>query len=342
MMVTRPLPPTTAAGHKPVMLDEVLEWLAPADGDVIVDGTFGGGGYTRGILAAARCSVFAIDRDLDAIQRAEAMAAQNERLTPLLGRFGDMDALVRAAGAETVDGVVLDIGVSSFQIDEGHRGFSFARPGPLDMRMGAAGPTAADVVNHMAEADLANVIFRLGEEKQARRIARQIVQRRQESLFETTLDLAETVETAVGGRKGARIHPATLTFQAIRMYVNDELGELARALVAAERLLKPGGRLVVVTFHSLEDRMVKQWLRDRSGKNTGGSRHMPLMAKGPAPTFELHPTKAVLPKDKEVEGNPRARSAKLRAAVRTEAPAIDDEADDGMGLPPLSKLEDLL
>ena len=340
MMATKPLLSPAPAGHKPVMLDEVLEHLALKDGDFIVDGTFGGGGYTRAILMAAECSVYAIDRDLDAIVRAEELAAQTDRITPLLGRFGEMDALVQAAGCEAVDAVVLDIGVSSFQIDEGHRGFSFAKDGPLDMRMGAAGPTAADVVNHLPEGDLANVVFRLGEEKQARRIARQIVQRRKERLFETTLDLAETVETAVGGRKGARIHPATLTFQAIRMYVNDELGELARALVAAERLLKPGGRLVIVTFHSLEDRLVKQWLRDRSGKNAGGSRHMPLMAKGPAPTFELHPAKAVLPQDKEVEGNPRARSAKLRAAVRTEAPAIEEEADDGMNLPPLSKLED--
>jgi 16S rRNA (cytosine1402-N4)-methyltransferase len=323
------------------MLDEVLAALDLKDGDRVVDGTFGGGGYTRAILTAAKCSVFAIDRDLDAIMRAEALAAQTDRITPLLGRFGEMDALVEATGCDQVDAVVLDIGVSSFQIDEGHRGFSFNKDGPLDMRMGAAGPTAADVVNHMAEGDLANVIFRLGEEKQARRIARQIVQRRKEQLFETTLDLANTVETAVGGRKGSRIHPATLTFQAIRMYVNDELGELARALVAAERLLKPGGRLVIVTFHSLEDRMVKQWLRDRSGKTTGGSRHMPLMAKGPEPTFELRPNKAILPQDKEVEGNPRARSAKLRAAIRTEAPAIDEEADDGMNLPPLSQLEDV-
>ncbi|MEZ6010639.1 MAG: 16S rRNA (cytosine(1402)-N(4))-methyltransferase RsmH [Hyphomonas sp.] len=340
MMATKPLTSPAPAGHKPVMMDEVLEWLAPKDGDVIVDGTFGGGGYTRAILMAANCSVYAIDRDLDAIVRAEELAAQTDRVTPLLGRFGEMDTLVRATGCNQVDGVVLDIGVSSFQIDEGHRGFSFNKDGPLDMRMGAAGPTAADVVNLMPEGDLANVIFRLGEEKQARRIARQIVQRRKERPFETTLDLAETIETAVGGRKGSRIHPATLSFQAIRMYVNDELGELARALVAAERLLKPGGRLVVVTFHSLEDRMVKQWLRDRSGKNAGGSRHMPLMAKGPASTFDLQPSKAVLPQDKEVEGNPRARSAKLRAAVRTEAPAINEDADDGMNLPPLSRLED--
>ncbi|HRX75386.1 MAG TPA: 16S rRNA (cytosine(1402)-N(4))-methyltransferase RsmH [Hyphomonas sp.] len=339
-MATKPLTSPAPAGHKPVMMDEVLEWLAPKDGDVIVDGTFGGGGYTRAILMAAKCSVYAIDRDLDAIVRAEELAAQTDRVTPLLGRFGEMDTLVRATGTQQVDGVVLDIGVSSFQIDEGHRGFSFNKDGPLDMRMGAAGPTAADVVNLMPEGDLANVIFRLGEEKQARRIARQIVQRRKERPFETTLDLAETIETAVGGRKGSRIHPATLSFQAIRMYVNDELGELARALVAAERLLKPGGRLVIVTFHSLEDRMVKQWLRDRSGKNAGGSRHMPLMAKGPAATFDLQPSKAVLPQDKEVEGNPRARSAKLRAAVRTEAPAINEDADDGMNLPPLSRLED--
>jgi 16S rRNA (cytosine1402-N4)-methyltransferase len=341
MMTTKPRPDAAASGHRPVMLDEVLAALDLKDGDRVVDGTFGGGGYTRAILTAAKCSVFAIDRDLDAIMRAEALAAQTDRITPLLGRFGEMDALVEATGCDQVDAVVLDIGVSSFQIDEGHRGFSFNKDGPLDMRMGAAGPTAADVVNHMAEGDLANVIFRLGEEKQARRVARQIVQRRKEQLFETTLDLANTVETAVGGRKGSRIHPATLTFQAIRMYVNDELGELARALVAAERLLKPGGRLVIVTFHSLEDRMVKQWLRDRSGKTTGGSRHMPLMAKGPEPTFELRPNKAILPQDKEVEGNPRARSAKLRAAIRTEAPAIDEEADDGMNLPPLSQLEDV-
>lgn len=341
MMTTLPRPPAPATGHRPVMLDEVLEWLAPKDGELIVDGTFGGGGYTRAILAAAHCSVFAIDRDLDAIQRAEELAARTDRITPLLGRFGEMDVLVRATGCDAVDGVVLDIGVSSFQIDEGHRGFSFAKDGPLDMRMGAAGPTAADVVNQMAEGDLANVIFRLGEEKQARRIARQIVHRRKERPFATTLDLAATIEAAVGGRRGARIHPATLTFQAIRMYVNDELGELARALAAAERLLKPGGRLVIVTFHSLEDRMVKQWLRERSGKTGGGSRHMPLVAKGPQATFELHPSKAILPQDKEVEGNPRARSAKLRAAVRTQAPAIEDEADDGMNLPPLSKLEDV-
>ena len=330
------------SGHRPVMLDEVLEWLALKDGDVIVDGTFGGGGYSRAILDAAQCTVLGIDRDLDAILRAEKMAEETDRLVPLLGRFGEMDALVRNAGYDAVSAVALDIGVSSFQIDQPDRGFSFMKHGPLDMRMGAAGPTAADVVNMMSERDLANVIFRLGEEKQARRIAKMIVAHRKEKPFETTTELAETVENAVGGRKGSRIHPATLTFQAIRMYVNDELGELARALCAAERLLAPGGRLVIVTFHSLEDRMVKQWLRDRAGKTSSGSRHLPMMQKGPDSTFELAVSKAVLPSDNEVEGNPRARSAKLRAAIRTDAPAIEGEASDGMNLPPLSDLEDAL
>ncbi|MEQ3649702.1 16S rRNA (cytosine(1402)-N(4))-methyltransferase RsmH [Hyphomonas sp.] len=329
-------------GHKPVMLDEVLEWLAPRDGEIIVDGTFGGGGYSRAILGSSKCTLIGIDRDVDAIERAQKMAEKTERLVPLLGRFGEMDEIVRAAGYEHADGVVLDIGVSSFQIDQAERGFSFMKHGPLDMRMGDTGPTAADVVNVMREQDLANIIFRLGEERQARRIARAIVLHRDETPFETTTELADAVEKAVGGRKGARIHPATLTFQAIRMYVNDELGELAHALHAAERLLRPGGRLVIVAFHSLEDRMVKQWLKKRAGKMGGGSRHLPVAQKGPESTFELAVSKAVLPSDNEVEGNPRARSAKLRAAIRTSAPAIEEEASDGMNLPPLSDLEDAL
>jgi 16S rRNA (cytosine1402-N4)-methyltransferase len=339
-MTTRPAARAAPkSGHLPVMLAQVLKALAPAKGDLIIDGTFGGGSYTRAILDAADCRVLAIDRDLDAIMRAERMAVSQPGLLPRLGCFGEMDSLAEQAGWPQVDGVVLDIGVSSFQLDEAGRGFSFQKDGPLDMRMGGAGPSAADVVNRMAERDLADVIFRLGEEKQSRRIARAVVGRRALAPFKTTLDLAGVIETALGGRRGARVHPATLTFQAIRMYVNDELGELARGLSAAERVLKPGGRLVIVTFHSLEDRLVKQWLRERAGVIPSGSRHMPLLSKAPPPAFRLQENKAVLPADKEVETNPRARSAKLRAAIRTDAGAAEEPVSDGMNLPALSELE---
>lgn len=335
---TRPRPAATG-GHLPVMLAEVLDTLAPQDGDIIIDGTFGGGGYSRAILKAAKCSVVGIDRDLDAIVRAEKLTEEFPRFLPLLGRFGELDELAKQAGFPAVDGVVLDIGVSSFQIDEAGRGFSFQKDGPLDMRMGAAGASAADVVNQMAERDLANVIFRLGEEKNSRRIARAIVERRASAPFRTTTDLAAVVEAAVGGRKGARAHPATQTFQAIRMYVNDELGELARGLDAAERALKPGGRLVVVTFHSLEDRLVKTWMRERTGGVPAGSRHVPLLAKPKPPSFAQITNKALQPSENEVETNPRARSARLRAVVRTDAAALGGPADDGMDLPPISELE---
>lgn len=326
-------------GHVPVLLDEVLTALDPKDDAIIVDGTFGGGGYASRVMRAANCQLYGIDRDLDAIARAEAMTTDFPRLIPLLGRFGDMDALLLNSGVRHVHGVMLDIGVSSFQLDQGERGFSFMRDGPLDMRMGQTGPSAADVVNTMAQDDLATVIYQLGEERQSRRIAKVICERRETRLFEATLDLAETVEQAVGGRRGKKTHPATLTFQAIRMFVNDELGELARGLAAAERLLLPGGRLVVVTFHSLEDRLVKKFFRARSGAAGGGSRFLPEKAAGPAPTFELLSRKAIEAAEVETEANPRARSARLRAGIRTDAPFWAEEVDTGVRVPSLQSVE---
>lgn len=326
-------------GHLPVMREEVIDALAPTDGETYVDGTFGGGGYALRVLDAAKCKLIGIDRDLDAIARAEKLAEAQPRLTPLLGRFGDMDALLLNSGIQSVHGVMLDIGVSSFQIDEADRGFSFMRDGPLDMRMGQSGPSAADVVNTMDEQGLITIIRRLGEEKQARRIANTIVTRRAEQPFEATLDLAGTIETAVGGRRGRKTHPATLTFQALRMFVNDELGELARGLAAAERMLVPGGRLVVVTFHSLEDRLVKSFMRARSGLGGGGSRYMPERAKGPDPTFHMPTKKAIEPGEEETRLNPRARSARLRLAVRTQAPFWTDAVETGVRVPDLSGVE---
>lgn len=327
------------AGHVPVMLNEVLTALGPARGEVYVDGTYGGGGYAQAILGAAECRLLGIDRDITAIERAEKAAESEPRLVPLLGRFGRLDELALEAGFAQVDGVVLDLGVSSFQLDEAERGFSFMRDGPLDMRMGNSGPSAADIVNRLGEQELAAVIFRLGEETKSRRVARAIVRRRTDQVFETTLDLASVVEDALGGRRGARTHPATKTFQAIRMFLNDELGELARALVAAERLLKARGRLVVVTFHSLEDRIVKAFMRTRSGLVGGGSRHAPERAKGALPSFELASRKAVPVSLEESLENPRARSSRLRVAMRSEAPAWGGQGWDGFDLPSLDWLE---
>ena len=326
-------------GHIPVLLEEVLVALKPTDGERYADGTFGGGGYALRVLEAAECELYGIDRDLNAITRAEAMAETEPRLKPLLGRFGDLDVLLTEAGIETVHGVMLDIGVSSFQIDEGERGFSFMRDGPLDMRMGQTGPSAQDVVNQMSAGDLTAIIRQRGEERQAKRIASSIVAQRKTTPFKTTLELADCVEQAVGGRRGKKTHPATLTFQAIRMYVNDELGELARGLAAAERVLAPGGRLVVVTFHSLEDRLVKQFMRARAGALGGGSRYMPEVQRGPEPSFELTKRKAIEPSEDEAKTNPRARSARLRIVTRTEAPAWDEPVETAMRLPPLKTLE---
>lgn len=325
--------------HAPVLLHEMLETLAPRDGEDILDGTFGGGGYSRAILDVADCRVIGVDRDMTAFERAELLEKRDPRFRAVLGAFGDLDALALTAGFSGLDGVVLDLGVSSFQIDQAERGFSFMREGPLDMRMGQTGPSAADVVNNLGERDLANIIYRLGEERQSRRIAQAIVTRRGRAPFHSTLDLADTVEAALGGRRGAKIHPATRTFQAIRMYVNDELGELARALAAAENILRPDGRLVVVTFHSLEDRMVKQFLRERSGLLGGGSRHMPGLKLTRPASFHLPLRKSVEPQPEETTVNPRARSARLRLAVRTTAEPWREPPEIGLDAPPLSALE---
>ncbi len=320
--------------HVPVLLSEVLEHLAPVDGDVLVDATFGGGGYASAILDQADATLIGIDRDPTAVARAETMQARYPRLIPVRGVFGDMKALVQETGHAPVNGIVLDLGVSSFQIDEPERGFSFQKDGPLDMRMSCEGPDAALVVNTYAEADLANIIYRLGEERDSRRVARAIVKARAETPFTTTLQFADAVETALGGRRGKRTHPATKTFQALRIYINDELGELARALEAAETLLSEGGRLVVVTFHSIEDRMVKSWLTDRSGGGGAGSRHMPTGPSGPAPTF-TNVRRVAGAGEEEVSANVRARSARLRSAVRTSAPPRGISAAAPFDLPSL-------
>lgn len=310
---------TGSAPHIPVMLDEVLASLAPAAGETHLDGTFGAGGYTRAILARG-ASVIAVDRDPTAIAAGRALEADMAgRLTLVQGRFGELDEHVEALGRAPVDGVVLDIGVSSMQLDRAERGFSFRADGPLDMRMAADGPTAADVVNTYAERDLARIFWLYGEEKRANALARAIVQDRDATPFNTTRALAELCGRVVGGRP-SDIHPATRAFQALRIHVNGELDELADALAAAERVLVDGGRLVVVTFHSLEDRIVKRFLADRAKDRAGGSRHAPE-TDIPAPTFRLTAKGSLAASDAEARVNPRARSAKLRAAIRTDAPA---------------------
>jgi 16S rRNA (cytosine1402-N4)-methyltransferase len=301
------------ARHIPVLLAEVLEAVEPKPGQTIVDGTFGAGGYTSAILDRG-ASVVAIDRDPDAIAAGRALEQQaGGRLKLVQAPFSTLDEHV-----ESVDGVVLDIGVSSMQLDQAGRGFSFRTDGPLDMRMAQAGLSAADVVNSFKPGDLARIFGFLGEERHAGRIARMIEARREKRPFERTLELADAIETHIGRAPKDKIHPATRVFQALRIYVNDELGELAKALFAAERALKPGGRLVVVTFHSLEDRIVKRFIADRADVATG-SRHLPE-AQARTATFRKAGG-GVTPGDAETAANPRARSARLRAAIRTEAPA---------------------
>jgi 16S rRNA (cytosine1402-N4)-methyltransferase len=301
------------SGHLPVMLKEVLAMLSPRDGEHYVDGTFGGGGYTRAILDAADCRVLGIDRDPDAIARGQRLVAQfGGRLTLVQGEFSQLDTLL--GGART-NGVVLDLGVSSFQFDEPERGFSFSADGPLDMRMSREGESAADFVNTADEKTLTSVISRLGEEHNARRIARAIIAARP---VMTTAQLAEIVKIAQGPAAARlAIHPATRTFQALRIHVNDELGELERGLEASQNALLPGGRLVVVAFHSLEDRIVKRFLSARSTAAPRASRHAPETRRAAA--FHLLANRPLIPDAREVQSNPRARSARLRAAVRLAA-----------------------
>lgn len=314
--------PAAKAVHLPVLCVEVIAALAPRAGEVFVDGTFGAGGYSGALLAAADCKVYGIDRDPSVQMHAERVSAQYPgRFTLLQGRFGDMADLLAGEGIEQVDGVTLDIGVSSMQLDQAERGFSFQNDGPLDMRMDAtSGESAADVVNGREEAELADIIYLHGEEHRARAIARAIVKARNEAPITRTLQLAAIVARVVRGKPGH--HPATRTFQALRIHVNDELGELQRGLVAAEKLLKPEGRLAIVSFHSLEDRVVKRFLDRRCGKSQGQSRHLPEASVAPrAPSFTAIHKGAIAASDAEADSNPRSRSAKLRAARRTEAAA---------------------
>jgi 16S rRNA (cytosine1402-N4)-methyltransferase len=324
--------------HIPVLGRAAIEFLKVRDGGTYIDGTFGAGGYTRAILAAADCKVIGIDRDQSAIALgADLVEAALGGLTLVEDRFSNLDAVARDCGADAVDGVVLDVGVSSMQLDRAARGFSFRHDGPLDMRMGREGPSAADIVAVASERDLANIIFLLGEERHSRAVARAIVRARAKAPIATTAALADIVASAVRARPGD-IHPATRTFQALRIFVNDELAELAAALAAAERILKPDGRLVVVSFHSLEDRIVKTFLTERSVTG-GGSRHAPER-KRPAPTFTVLTKRPITADADEVARNPRARSAKLRAAERTDAPARAADADKL--LPRLPSLTDVL
>ena len=310
----------TQPAHVSVLLQEVIEALEPAPGKRIIDATFGAGGYSRALLGAG-AEVIAFDRDPTAAAFAEPLAATG-RFTLVHDRFSTMTRHIEGA----CEGVAFDLGVSSMQLDEADRGFSFMRDGPLDMRMERAGVSAADLVNGAEPAELARIFWVYGEERQSRRIAAALVRRRGEALFTRTLELADVVERALGGRRGAKTHPATRVFQALRIAVNAELAELEAGLDAAEKVLADGGRLAVVTFHSLEDRIVKAFFTERAGRTAGGSRHLPPLATGPLPSFELIFNGARTAGQEEIDANPRARSAKLRAGVRTNAPAWRDAA----------------
>ncbi|MBX2804477.1 MAG: 16S rRNA (cytosine(1402)-N(4))-methyltransferase RsmH [Hyphomicrobiales bacterium] len=324
--------PETAGGpahHTPVLVFEVLSALQPIDGELYIDCTFGAGGYSRAIVESAKCRLLALDRDPSSIPVAAALAQEfpgrfHFAATP----FSAMEDISTDNDFNPVDAVIFDLGVSSMQLDQAERGFSFMRDGPLDMRMSGEGVSAGDVVNGFGEAEIADILFHLGEERRSRAVAKAITARRAEKPFDSTLDLARLIESVMPRRHDDKIHPATRSFQALRLFVNNELGEIAEALCAAERILKPGGRLIVVTFHSLEDRIVKTFLAARSGGKGRGSRHMPDAGDERRPSFALLRRKPVEPGAEEVRANPRARSAKLRAGIRLDAPAWSD--DDGL------------
>lgn len=327
-----------AARHIPVLGPRALAHLGIHSTGVYVDATFGAGGYTRAMLDAGAAQVIAIDRDPHALALgAELLAASKDRLTLIESQFSQLESVARQCGHDAIDGVVLDLGVSSMQLDSAARGFSFRLDGPLDMRMGTQGPSAADIVAQADERDLANIIFQLGEERHSRAVARAIVKARAEDVIETTRALADIVARVIRTRPHD-IHPATRTFQALRIFVNDELGELIEALAAAERILKPGGRLVAVSFHSLEDRIVKSFMTQRA-ETRSGSRHAPEVVRA-APSFTLLTKRPETADEEEVARNPRARSAKLRAAERTVAPPHD--ADPSNFLPRLPSLSDIM
>ncbi|MEM6942226.1 MAG: 16S rRNA (cytosine(1402)-N(4))-methyltransferase RsmH [Pseudomonadota bacterium] len=319
-----------SAPHIPVLLEPVLGALAPLEGAAVIDGTFGAGGYSRAILAAGADRVLGLDRDPDAVAIGRALAGEEPRFLITEGAFEDLATLAEAAGIAP-DAVVLDIGVSSMQLDRAERGFSFMRAGPLDMRMASDGPSAADLVNTAEVEELADILHHFGEERAARRIARAVVAARDDAAITDTLALAEVIARCLPASRPGQVHPATRSFQALRIAVNDELGQLVRALSAAERVLGAGGRLAVVTFHSLEDRIVKRFFQFGAGQGGGVSRHMPEAAPGPAPRWE-RPAKPIEADEAECRANPRARSARLRMARRTAAAAVAPEPR-ALGLP---------
>ncbi|MEP0964434.1 MAG: 16S rRNA (cytosine(1402)-N(4))-methyltransferase RsmH [Roseobacter sp.] len=314
------------SSHIPVLLSAILKAVSPVEGHWL-DGTFGAGGYTRGFLDAGAARVIAVDRDPLAFEMASTWAdSYGERLIQQRGVFSKMDQY-----AENLDGVVLDLGVSSMQLDQAERGFSFMRDGPLDMRMSQDGPSAADIVNEASSETIANILFQYGEERASRRIAKAILKAREDAPITTTLRLAELIEGCLPRAKPGQSHPATRSFQALRIAVNDEYGELYQGLMAAERVLKPGGKLAVVTFHSVEDRMVKRFLTSRAGAGGNANRYAPEVVRE-APAFSLKSRKAIAADKAEIAANPRARSAKLRVAVRTQAPAGEIDAKS-VGMP---------